>query len=144
MYVRALLAQAGIRNEESSPGEDYGAVDLTIHLTSAAVTAQVKTGIKRRNRDSTYSVTLKPEWCAKWEGQKVPVYLVFVALSRRNYCDLVTQKDFSTTLYAHAYWLQVNDAQPGTVRVPVKNRLSLDTFQCWDEDVEHAFTRGAA
>lgn len=144
MYVRGLLAQAGIRNGEPPPGEDYGAVDLTVHLTSAPVTAQIKTGRQRRNRDGTYSVTLKPEWCAKWAGQKVPVYLVFVALSKKNYCDLVSQGGYSTTWHAHAYWLQVNDAQPGTVRVPMKNRLNLDTFEGWDEDVERAFTRGAA
>lgn len=145
MYVRSLLAQAGIRNEESSPGEDYGAVDLTVHLSLAAVTAQVKTGMKkRRNNDGTYSVALKPEWCAKWSGQKVPVYLVFVALSKHDYADLVTQSGRTTTWHAHAYWLQVNDAAPGTIRVPVQNRLRLETFVSWDEDVEQVFTGGAA
>lgn len=144
IYVRGLLAQAGIRNEETSPGEDYGGVDLTVHLTSAPVTVQVKAGRKRRNKDATYSVPLKPEWCTKWAGQKVPVYLVFVALSKANHADLVAQHAYSTTWYAHAYWMQVNDAAPGTVRVPVENRLNLGTFQVWDEDVERVFTRGAA
>lgn len=144
IYVRGLLAQAGIRNEETSPGEDYGAVDVTVHLTCAPVTVQVKTGIKRRNRDGTYSVPVTPAWCAKWANQKVPVYLVFVALSRRAYSGLVTHDIYSTRWAAHAYWVQVNDAVPGTVRVPVQNRLTMDTFVRWDDDVLQAFTRGAA
>lgn len=144
MYVRGLLAQAGIRNEETSPGEDYGAVDVTVHLTHATVTAQVKTGIKKRNQDGTYSVSVTPEWCAKWAKQRVPVYLVFVALSKRHYCDLVTHGSYTTQWAAHAYWLQVNDALPGTVRVPVQNRLTLDTFVRWDDDILRAFTTGAA
>ncbi len=71
-YVRSVIAQAGIRNEETSPGEDYAAVDLTVHLTSAAVTVQVKTGTaQHRRKDGTYSVPVKAEWCAKSEVVKV-------------------------------------------------------------------------
>lgn len=145
MYVRGLLAQAGIRHEESSSGEDYGAVDLTVHLTNAAVTAQVKTGVKDRpNRDGSYSVSVTEDWCRKWERQKVPVYLIFVALSKKYYYDVVYQGKRSTTWYAHAYWIQVNDVLPGTVRVPGQNRLCLDTFEHWDDDVTRVFTRGVA
>lgn len=61
-YVRSLAAQAGIRNEETSPGEDYGAIDLTVHLTKSPVTVQVKTGTcQRRNNDGTYSVPVKAD-----------------------------------------------------------------------------------
>lgn len=144
-YVRSLAAQAGIRNEETSPGEDYGAVDLTVHLTKSPVTVQVKTGTsQRRNNDGTYSVPVKAEWCAKWSNQGLPVYLVLVVLSRKDFASMVTQAERSTTWHAHAYWTQVNDARPGTVRVPVQNRLHLDTFRVWDDQVRRVFTGGAA
>lgn len=144
-YVRSLIAQAGISHEETSSGEDYGAVDLTAHLTSAAVTVQVKTGTaQRQNKDGTYSVSVKADWCDKWAKQKIPVYLVLVVLSRNDFATMVKQSKRSTTWHAHAYWTQVNDAQPGTVRVPVQNRLHLDTFRVWDEQVERVFTGGAA
>lgn len=56
-YVRSLAAQAGIRNDETSPGEDYGAVDLTVHLTKSPVTVQVKTSTAQRlTKDGTYAV----------------------------------------------------------------------------------------
>jgi len=142
-YVRSLIAQAGIRQEETSSGEDYGAVDITVHLNSAPVTVQVKTGtLHRRNRDSTYSVSVTPEWCSKWAKQKVPVYLVLVVLSKKDFETMVTQADRSTTWHAHAYWVLVNDARPGAVRVPVKNRLHLGTFEVWNEQVERVFTGG--
>lgn len=145
MYVRGLLAQAGIRQEETAPGEDYGAVDLTVHLKSAPVTVQIKTATaKRRNADGTYSVPVSAVWCAKWAAQKVPVYLVLVVLSKKDYAAMVTQAARSTVWHAHAYWVQVNDAQPGTVRVPVQNRFHLGTFEVWDEQVERVFTGGAA
>lgn len=144
MYVRGLIAQAGIRHEEGSPGEDYGAVDLTAHLTSAAVTVQIKTAAgKRLNRDGTYSVPVSRAWCAKWASQQIPVYLVLVVISKKGYAEMVTQAKRSTVWHAHAYWVQVNDAQPGTVRVPVQNRLQLDTFEAWDEQVKRIFTGGA-
>lgn len=145
MYVRSLIAQAGIRHEENAPGEDHGAVDLTTHLTSAPVTVQVKTSSgKRLNKDGTYSVPVNADWCAKWSHQKVPVYLVLVVLSKKDYSAMVTQGARTTTWHAHAYWAQVNDATPGTLRVPVQNRLHLDTFGIWDDQVERCFTGGVA
>ena len=145
LYVRNLVAQAGIRHEETSPGEDYGAVDLTVHLDSAAVTVQVKTATQpRRNQDGTYSVPVKQDWCSKWANQKVPVYLVLVVLTKKHFANAVTHHPRSTTWHAHAYWAQVNDAKPGSVQVPVANRLQMETFRTWNEDIEQAFTRGAA
>ena len=145
LYVMSLVAQAGIRQGETSAGEDHGAVDMTVHLTSAPVTVQVKTGTQpRRNKDGTYSVPVKADWCAKWAKQKVPVYLVFVVLTKRDFAAGVTHGQRSTTWHAHAYWVRVNDAEPGTVRVPVQNRLQLETFQAWDAEVEQVFTGGVA
>lgn len=145
MYVMSLVAQAGIRQGETAPGEDHGAVDMTVHLTSAPVTVQVKTGTHApRNKDGTYSVSVTADWCAKWAKQKVPVYLVLVVLSKKDFAAGVTHGSRSTTWHAHAYWVRVNDAKPGTVRVPVHNRLHIDTFRVWDEEVEQVFTGGAA
>ncbi|OLT39426.1 hypothetical protein BJF86_08345 [Serinicoccus sp. CNJ-927] len=72
------------------------------------------------------------------------MYLVLVVLSRKDFACMVRHAERSTIWHAHAYWTQVNDAQPGTVRVPVQSRLHLDTFQVWDEQVRRFFTGGAA
>ncbi len=143
MYVRSLLAQAGLRNEETSPGEDYGAIDIAVHLRPAVVTAQIKTRITpRRNKDETYSVSITAKWCAKWQEQKLPVYLIFVVLSRKDHGKLVIHDDRSTTWHARAYWVQVNDAKSGTIKVPICNRLDFNAFSRWDDDVTRVFTKG--
>jgi hypothetical protein len=144
MYVRSLLAQAGIAHSEGNPGEDYKAIDVTAHLSRGVVTAQVKTRISPRlSKDSTYySISVTEEWSEKWKGQVLPIYLVLVALAKREYCHMVGHGQKFTTWHAHAYWTQVNDTKRGIVRVPVQNRLTMDTFVQWEHDILDAFTKG--
>jgi len=139
MYVRALMAQAGVGSSETSPGEDYWGVDLTGLLKHGSVFIQVKCGRTPCNRDASYSIPLTPEWCEKWSHQSTPIYLVYVALSRRDDSAVVAHLARSTTWHAHAYWTQVNDAKPGTVRVPAQNRLTLDTFLHWENELRSGY-----
>lgn len=143
MYLRGLLADCGIGNNETSPGEDYSAIDLWAYLPSGVVGVQVKAGRQRLNRDETYSVSVTEAWCQKWAGQNLPIFLVYVALSGRDDL-LITHHAKSTTWKAHAYWHRVNDASPGTVRVPMQNRVNQATFQDWEKLIRQDFTRGAA
>lgn len=144
MYVRALMAQAGVASTETSPGEDYWGVDVIGLLKHGSVFLQVKCGRARRNGDESYSVRLLADWCEKWAHQTTPIYLVYVALSRRDDSTLVTHLAKSTTWHAHAYWTRVNDAQPGTVRVSVQNRFSLDTLLAWENELRDGYERRPA
>jgi Domain of unknown function (DUF4365) len=144
MYVRALMAQAGVASSETSPGEDYWGIDVTGLLRHGAVFLQVKSGRARRNADGSYSVSLLSDWCTKWSQQSTPIYLVYVALARRDDPAVVAHLPRSTTWHAHAYWIQVNDAEAGTVRVPVQNRLTLDTFLAWEDGLRSCYERRTA
>jgi hypothetical protein len=94
MYVRSLLAQAALGNEETSSGEDHQAIDLTVKFRPAPVLVQVKAGRKLRLKDGTFSFSIKDNWRDSWAEAKIPVYLVYVHLttSRRqsgsNLCGL--------------------------------------------------------
>jgi len=78
MYVRSLLAQAALGNNETAPGEDHLATDLNVEFRPATIRVQVKAGQRRRNNDGTFSVAEK--WHANWAEAKIPVYLVYVHL----------------------------------------------------------------
>jgi hypothetical protein len=56
MYVRALLAQAGVAHREVSPGEDYLAVDVRLDFPTGGAAVQVKTGTKKPNKDNSITV----------------------------------------------------------------------------------------
>ena len=144
MYVRALMAQAGVASTEMSPGEDYWGIDAIGLLRHGSVFIQIKAGRARRNADGSYSVAVTPEWCEKWSRQTTPIYLVYVSLARRADDAVVTHLVRSTTWHAHAYWARVNDALPGTVRVPVQNRLTLDTFLDWEAELRSGYQRRTA
>ena len=82
---------------------------------------------------------MTPAWCERWSHQSTPIYLVYVALSRRDDSAVIEHLARSTTWYAHAYWAQVNDAKPGIVRVPAQNRLTLDTFLNWENELRSGY-----
>jgi hypothetical protein len=142
MYVRALLAQAALANEETSPGEDHLATDLNVNFRAAPVRVQVKAGRTRRNNDGSYSVSVTEKWRRDWSAAKIPVYLVYVRLEHRPPVKWFEHPASATTVHAHAYWVRVNGLSVATVRVPTSNRLTLDTFKLWHEDIETTFGVG--
>jgi len=139
MYVRSILAQAGIGNEETTAGEDHYAIDLTVNLPMAKVGVQVKAGAQAPNQDGSFSVPTKESWREKWAATATPVYLVYVHLEKEPPPDWVEHGDCCTTLHARAHWLRVNNLSVPTARVPIANRLTVATFASWEQDVSAAF-----
>lgn len=142
MYVRSLLAQAALGNEETSPGEDHLAADLNVNFRPAPIRVQVKAGRKRRNKDGTFSVSITEKWRTDWTAAKIPVYLVYVHLEHRVPAKWFEHPISSTTVHAHAYWVRVDGLSVTTVRVPTTNRLTVDTFKVWNDDIEATFGMG--
>ena len=129
MYVKALMAQAGVGSSETSPGEDYWGVDLTGLLKHGSVFIQVKCGRARSNRDASYSVPVTPAWCERWSHQSTPIYLVYVALSRRDDSAVIEHLARSTTWYAHAYWALTRPAasETGTASRSIRSAWAMDS-----------------
>ena len=144
MYVRSILAQAGVAHSEVSGGEDHLAVDLTLTLPVGAVTVQVKAGTKNPNKDGMISVPTKLAWRDKWRATKSPVYLIYVRLEKELPFDWVEHADLHTTIHAHARWIKVNELSAPSAKMPASNRLTAQTFDEWVEDVNAAFGRAAS
>jgi hypothetical protein len=143
MYVRSLLAQAALGNNETSSGEDHLATDLSVEFRPAPVRVQVKAGCKRRNSDGSYSVSITEKWRKDWRDAKIPVYLVYVHLEHKPPAKWLEHPAVSTMVHAHAYWVRVDGVSVATVRVPTANRLTVDTFKVWNSDIEATFGMGA-
>lgn len=140
MYVRAMLAQAALGNSETSPGEDHLSNDLNIHFRQGDIRVQIKAGAaKRRNKDGSFSISLKQKWRTDWAAATIPVYLVYVHLEKKIAGHWLDHPVASTTVHAHAYWVRVNGVSKATVRVPVQNRLTAATFDEWLGDLQDLF-----
>ncbi|PND54435.1 hypothetical protein CRM90_27945 [Mycobacterium sp. ENV421] len=134
MYVRSLLAQAGVIHNEIPGGEDYLAVDIAAVFPVGTVTVQVKTGTATPNQDGSISVSTTPEWRAKWANTQTPVFLVYVRLEKTPPPDWLQHEDLSTVLHARALWLRVNNLSAPTVKLPSSNRLTASTFDKWADE----------
>lgn len=143
MYVRSLLTQAALGNQETSPGEDHLATDLNVDFRPATIRVQVKAGRKRRNQDRSFSVSVNKKWRADWADAKIPVYLVYVHLEHTPPSKWFDHPRTATTVHAHAYWVRVDGLSVATVKVPTANRLTVDTFEAWNRDIEATFGIGA-
>ena len=53
-YVRTVLAQAALPNEETTGGEDHMAVDLNVQFPAAPVRVQVKCGTRKPGKKRLY------------------------------------------------------------------------------------------
>jgi uncharacterized protein DUF4365 len=144
MYVRSILAQAAVVNNEVPGGEDHLAVDLALIFPVGSVTAQVKTGTKKPNRDGSITVSVEESWKKKWAEAKTPVYLVYVYLEKKPPLDWAEHADAHTTLHARGHWIRVNAVSAASVRVPVSNRLTADTFDEWVGDFNALYGKAAS
>jgi Domain of unknown function (DUF4365) len=131
MYVRSILAQAGVINNEVPGGEDHLAVDLTLVFPVGPVTVQVKAGTAKPNKDGSITVPIEESWRQKWAQTITPVFLVYVRLEKDSPGDWVDHADLHTLLHVRAHWLKVNAMSGASVRVPLANRLTIDTFESW-------------
>jgi Domain of unknown function (DUF4365) len=143
LYMRELCALAGLQNSEPPSGEDHLAVDLSVQLPAGPAGVQVKSGTARLNNDGTLSVSLEANWVKKWSANPLPVYLLYVRLSKRDFLQLAHHGTRSTTFFLHAYWVRVNGVTGRTVRVPRENRFTVATFHLWNADVRAAFGKEA-
>ncbi len=143
MYVRSLLAQAGVANNEIPGGEDHLAVDLTLTFPVGTVTVQVKTGTKKPNKDGSISVPTTKAWRDKWQQTKTPVYLVYVRLEKEPPADWIDHASLHTTVHARAHWVQVNNLSVASAKVTESNRLTAATFDSWVDDFNAAFGKAA-
>lgn len=142
IYVRSLLAQAALGNSETSSGEDHLATDLNVDFKAAVIRVQVKAGRKRRNKDGSFSVATTQKWREDWTAAQIPVYLVYVHLEHKQPEMWFEHPTASTTVHAHAYWVRVNGVSVASVRVPMANRLTVNTFNQWSQDIESTFGQG--
>jgi Domain of unknown function (DUF4365) len=131
MYVRSILAQAGVINNEVPGGEDHLAVDLMLVFPVGPVTVQVKAGTTTPNRDGSITVPVEESWREKWAQTRTPVFLVYVRLEKEPPNEWVDHADLHTLLHARAHWLKVNGMSGASVRVPLANRLTVKTFESW-------------
>ena len=131
MYVRSLLAQAGVIHSEVPGGEDYLAVDISVIFPVGTVTAQVKTGTKKPNADGSISVSTTEKWREKWATPKTPIFLVYVRLEKAPPPDWLEHGDLHTVVHARAHWLRVNGLSLPTAKLPSENRLTASTFDEW-------------
>jgi hypothetical protein len=138
-YVRSVLAQSALPNKEFDSGEDHMAVDLTVEFPAAPVRVQVKCGTRSPNQSGSISVPINSDWRDHWCASKVPVYLVYVRLECAAPRDWIDHDDDHTTVHAHAHWVRVNGVSAASVSVPLANRLSIDTFATWNDEVEACF-----
>lgn len=143
-YVRTVLAQAALPNEETTGGEDHLAVDLNVQFPAATVRMQIKCGTRTPNRSGAISVPLDPGWRDRWCLMKTPVYLVYVRLQQGNPPDWLEHPPLATTVHARAQWVRVNGVSAASVSVPVANRLTIDTFATWNQQVEECFEKAAS
>lgn len=144
MYVRSLLAQAGVAHGEFQPGEDYLAVDVTVEFPQGGVRVQIKTGTKKPNRSGSITVPVEDAWKSKWAKSHLPVYLVYVHLEKPAPAEWIEHKVAHTLVHAQALWARVNTVTGKSVTLPVKNRLTADTFDTWVEEFEQAWGKAAS
>lgn len=131
MYLRSLLAQAGIAHAETSSGEDHLAVDMTLEFIAGGVRVQIKTGTKATNKDGSLTVPVTEAWKTKWSAAQVPVFLVYVRLEKSTPTEWIEHPDWHTVVHARALWARVNSVKGKSVRLPAQNRLTAETFATW-------------
>lgn len=144
MYMRTLLAQAGVAHSEFSSGEDYLAADATLEFESGAVRVQVKAGTRKPNKSGSITVPLRQDWKEKWSKCKLPVFLVYVRLEKTPHIEWIEHGDLHTLVHARAVWTRVNEVAAASVRVPLQNRLTVATFDTWVAEFNQTWAWGKA
>jgi sugar lactone lactonase YvrE len=139
MYVRSILAQAGVVNNEVPGGEDHLAVDIAAIFPVGTVTLQVKAGVKKPNKDGDFSISTTKKWREKWAAARTPVFLVYVRLERKLPSEWIGHEELFTVLHARAHWVRVKNLSVTSAKVPVKNRLTVRTLDEWAEEFNKLF-----
>ncbi|MBY8873732.1 DUF4365 domain-containing protein [Micromonospora sp. PLK6-60] len=139
-YVRTVCSQAGVGFSETSPDEDYLAVDGLVSLPVAPVSVQIKCSsqFKIAGRSATWPAEV--EWREKWQESLLPVYFVLVVLDVDDRADWLYHDETGTMHRAAGFWTRVDQqAGPGNINVPKTQRLTSETLDLWAKDVFGCF-----
>jgi hypothetical protein len=144
MYVRSLLAQAGVANAEFSPGEDHLSLDGTVNFPAGSVTVQIKAGIQKPNKNGDITVPVTDDWKAKWAKSRIPVFLVYVHLGKADPTEWIEHESVRTIIHATALWARVNAVKGKSVRLRAQNLLTAATFDEWVDEFERTWGKAAS
>lgn len=135
-YVQALSAHAGLGFVETGSDQDVLAVDCTIGFPEATVQVQVKctSTLKLHGRSASWHI--KPTWNKLWNVSKGPVYLVIVMVPKDFDAWIDHSLNGTNLSKTAAFWVRVdNQSISGSVNVPKSQRLTVDSFPIWRQDM---------
>ncbi|WP_405635268.1 DUF4365 domain-containing protein [Streptomyces sp. NBC_00056] len=143
-YVRAIFSQAGFPFKETSPDEDAMAVDGDVDFLSASARIQIKCtsqfNISGRGRASA-TWPAEVHWRERWNKCKIPVYFVLVILDHDDRQKWMSHHPSGTDHKSAAFWVRVDGiGQDENVVVPKAQRLTIETLNQWEEEVEECFS----
>jgi len=148
VYMRAIAGQAGCGLNESGPGEDTLAVDLTLEFPEGAVRVQVKTTASMTidDDDEYLSFSATDKWIAKWDRNQNPVYFVIVVVPGVSDSWLAHDANGTQMVRTAAYWVRLTPgtfAETKTIKVPRAQRVTLETIPMWHTDLVGLYTAPA-
>ena len=140
-YVRAICSHAGVGFAETSPDEDYLAIDGRVQFSLGNVGVQIKcTGQFRIDGGDTASWPAEAEWWRKWHGSKEPVYFIVVMVDPDDQSAWLEHLDGGTLSRSAAFWVRVDRMSEGpSITVPKAQRLTAATMATWAADVDAAY-----
>lgn len=141
-YLRMIASQAGIGLNETSPDEDVLAIDCDLCFAIANVRVQVKCSSQFQITGRSASWSADSSWCGKWKQSLLPVYFVLVILDSETQEQWVEHHDYGTLQRAAAFWVRVNqlDDDAASISIPKSQRLSIDTFHIWENELLACFS----
>lgn len=144
-YLFSVCAQAGRTATETRQDEDVHAVDAWVKLAGATVYVQLKC-TEAPNRTATgIRVDFEDGWIEKWREEKLPVYIVLVVVPPGQTDWIEHLEDESTLHKAVAYWGRFDpESSKKSITLSLTDRLTLDTMDRWQQDVDDVFGGGAS
>lgn len=138
-YVQNVAAQFGVGFKETSPDEDFLAVDGTLGFRPAEVRVQIKCTTQ------PFSVTtgelrwpVKAAWVEKWRDNIHPAYLIVVRVGQDPALWAEFDQDDVTLHRSAAYWTRIDNIpgqQVSSVAVPRANRFTPETVRDWNNEL---------
>jgi hypothetical protein len=139
-YFRTVCSQAGVGFSETSPDEDYLAVDGLVQLPTAVAAVQIKCSSQFAIGGAAASWPAKVEWRNKWRQFQLPVYFVLVVLDVVDQAAWLVHDNAGTLHRAAAFWARVDQApDSASINIPKGQRLTAETFDGWADDVLSCF-----
>lgn len=139
-YIRALCAQAGYRFHENPAEMDENSLDGQIFFRSTlSVFVQVKCTSTSLVRQKTYPI--KDAWRKNWKTLDLPGYFVVVSVPSDTDDWLEHADNPRSTLHrSAAFWTRIDPLPDGVGGITVRSsqRLTVDTFATWAQDLQEA------